>query len=106
MGLGILCLSISAFLHIVYTIAGNGFQGSVLLLAINFIMILCSGSIVPTAYLPKAAAVAGEFLPLHFWQNYMRDILFDVSSIKDVYIACSFVAAGIGLGVWCEWKDM
>lgn len=106
MGLGILCLSISAFLHIVYTIAGNGFQGSVLLLAINFIMLLCSGSIVPAAYLPKAAAVAGEFLPLHFWQNYMRNILFDVSSIKDVLIACSFVAAGIGLGVWCEWKDM
>lgn len=58
------CMEIAAsYILLVYTIAGNGFYGMLLLFCSNMSMLYCSGLIIPSAYLPKAASLIGKLLP-------------------------------------------
>lgn len=99
-------LSMASYFHIVYAVGGGGLQGTVLLLALNIGMLLCSGTVVPQAYLPEMAARAGEILPLSFWNHYSIQILFGETGVKGILTALGFVAAGIGTGVVMEWKNI
>ena len=65
-----LCAAIAtSFFFMVYTIAGSGLYGMLLLFCLNVVMLYCSGVIVPAAYLPKAAALIGKILPAAHMKN-------------------------------------
>lgn len=72
-----LCLGISAYFHLFYTLSGQGIQSNVLLLCVNVLMIICSGILIPSDYLPAAIQAVSKWLPLNFFDNFCADILFN-----------------------------
>lgn len=62
------CIS---YIFFIYELAGNGLYGMLLLLCCNVLMAYCSGLILPTAYLPKAAAYIGRALPAYHIKNLL-----------------------------------
>lgn len=101
-----LCLSIASFFHIVYTVSGGGFQGTIFLMAVNIGMILCSGAILPMAYFPDIIGKIGMYLPFHFWHEYSTGVLFGKIGILEILAALGFSGTGIGVGVVLKCKDM
>ena len=51
-------------------------QGAVFLLSANVLMVLCSGVVIPSAYLPEWAARLGQYLPLNFLHRYCAELFF------------------------------
>lgn len=91
----LLCLGISAYFHLFYTLSGQGMQGSVLLLCVNILMMICSGLLIPSDYLPAAVRTVGKWLPLNFFDSFCIEILFGtVSPLQWAAIAVWIVAAG------------
>ena len=81
-----MCIS---YIFMIYTIAGNGLYGMLLLFCTNVVMAYCSGLITPPAYLPKAAAFAGKLLPA----GYVRDmltVLFTGTFSPSAFVSCIF----------------
>ena len=59
-----ICSALSvSFILAVYSLAGSGLYGMLLLFLSNVLMLFVSGCIIPSAYLPKVAAVTGAQLP-------------------------------------------
>lgn len=92
--INILCLFLGtavciSYIFMIYTIAGNGLYGMLLLFCTNVVMAYCSGLITPPAYLPKAAAFAGKLLPA----GYVRDmltVLFTGTFRPSAFVSCIF----------------
>lgn len=104
-GLLLLCLSIAAYFHAMYAIAGGSKQGTVLLLCANFIMILCSGLLVPMAYLPEVVQQVGAWTPVTFWNRYYTGLVFDKIYMKEIVQVFVLFFLGSGIGVTVLWKD-
>lgn len=100
------CVSIAAFFHLVYELSGNAAQGAILLLFINIGMVLCSGIIVPTAYLSEGAAALGKFMPVSFWSNYMQKLLFDVVQTEEIGILILITGIEMSAGAFAVWKNV
>ena len=66
----------AVYFHGVYSIFGKGMQGAVFLLSANVLMVLCSGVVIPSAYLPEWAARLGQYLPLNFLHRYCAELFF------------------------------
>ena len=54
----------AVYFHAVYSVFGKGMQGAVFLLSVNAVMVLCSGVVIPSAYLPEAVGRAGQYLQI------------------------------------------
>lgn len=81
-----------SFFFAVYSVAGSGLYGMLLLFCINVVMIYCSGLLLPTAYLPNIAKHIGRFLPA----AYMNDLfgsLYNVMPGAASICACLAAAA-------------
>lgn len=81
----LLCLFFGIFIAVsyfftVYTAAGSGLYGMLLLFCLNVVMLYCSGIIIPASYLPKLAAVAGKFLPSAYIKTLLDTIYTDTLS--------------------------
>lgn len=100
-----LCLSVAAYFHGVYGGVKEGFYGGTVLLLTNIIMIICSGILVPLAYLPKAVGKIGVFLPLNIWNQYYLNLLFGEISIRDLLLVVGMIGIGFGIGVAGLWKN-
>lgn len=66
----------AAYFHVVFSIFGKGTQGTVFLLSANTLMLLCSGAVIPSAYLPETVARLGRYLPLNFLHKYCAELFF------------------------------
>lgn len=102
-GLVPLCLSIAMYFHIIYSACNSGMQAVFVLLAFNAAMIICSGAVLPSAYLPKPAAAAGIFMPLGCWSEFTADTAFGdgVMYFKLIWV----IVAELSIGALISWKN-
>lgn len=104
LGLLVLSTAIGAYFHLVYTLTNEGIQGGVLLLVMNLVMILCSGLLVPTAYLPGIIGRTGHLLPLTYWQEYSLQLLFGDVQLREMVLLLGMALIMTGLGALIKWK--
>lgn len=100
-----LCLAIAAYFHMLYAISGKNGQGAVVVFAVNIFMILCSGSVIPVAYLPKIAGKIGEYLPLTFWNEYGAQAVFGQITGELVAVQAAIILIATGIGAAVSWKN-
>ena len=87
-----------------YVLAGRGMQGNLLLLCGNVLMIFCSGTVVPSAYLPRVVGSIGKWLPLNLFHEYSAQMLFGSIEVKLVLWMIIWGLAAGGIGVLIAWK--
>ena len=80
------CIS---FIFMIYTLAGNGLYGMLLLFCANVVAAYCSGLITPFAYLPKIAAFIGKLLPTYYVRE-MFTALYTSSLKTSALMMCIF----------------
>ena len=100
-----LCIGISAFFHFVYRVAREGMQGTVLLLILIIGMVLCSGAVVPTAYIPDAVKKIGSIMPLTFWEAYCVKTFFEGIGLTQVCVALEIGTLEFLIGEVVAWKN-
>lgn len=104
-GMLVLCISIAAYFHAIYALAGSSMNGTLLILVCNLVMILCSGVLIPAAYLPDAAAGLGAILPLHFWNQHCSNLVFGETTFWAVLQLVGMSVIGTGIGTVALWKN-
>ncbi|MCI9417496.1 MAG: ABC transporter permease [Eubacterium sp.] len=99
------CLGIASYFHLIYALAGGSNHGAVCLLAANAVMMLCSGTVIPTAYLSRGLQTLGSCFPMGIWSQYEAGILFHSLQGSDlVNILLISVLTG-GIGTLLLWKN-
>ena len=99
-----LCFGIASYFSLMYVLAGRGMQGNLLLLCGNVLMIFCSGTVVPSAYLPRVVGSIGKWLPLNLFHEYSAQMLFGSIEVKLVLWMIIWGLAAGGIGVLITWK--
>lgn len=94
----LLCISISAFFHLIFVLTGGGVQSITVLLAVNVSMILAAGLLLPSVYLPDWLEAIGTVLPLHIWMEYMEEILYGHTDAAVVGSICVLTVIELGTG--------
>lgn len=100
------CVGISAYFNIVYTLSGRNAHSSVLLLGVNIIMIVCSGGIMPVEFLPFPVDKISSFLPLGYWVKYGVDVFNGIYSFDGIICSCILVVLSLWLGAFRQWKNI
>ena len=100
-----LCFAMAAYFHMLYTASGKNGQGAVVVLAANIFMILCSGAVIPIAYLPDIAGKIGRYLPLTFWNQYSAEAFFGQISAGLLLVQVLFTLIAAGIGAVVSWKN-
>ena len=98
--------SIATYIHVIYTLSGKRNQSSMLLLFTNIFMIICSGGIIPLAYMPRLVQSIGRYLPFSFWNQYIAKTVFDQLYAKDILVAVFISLIFILLGAVNSWEDI
>ena len=102
-GLYLLCLVFAACYHVVYAFTGDSFTGVLVLMAVELILVLQSGILIPLSYLPEAIAQIGRLLPLYQWNIYNMNLLFGACSFRNVMGMFVWLAAAAVIGtVLCK----
>lgn len=65
----IMSVSIAVFFHTILSLSGNVWTNVMILIQSVFYMILCGGSIFPSAFLPKALDSISNLLPFGYWRS-------------------------------------
>lgn len=65
--MGLVSLTMAVYFEVVYELTGDGKKGIFVLIIINSIGIVCSGMVIPTAYLQKYAGQIGRVFPFRYW---------------------------------------
>lgn len=99
------CLAIAAYFHMLYSISGKSGQGAVVIFAANIFMILCSGSVIPVAYLPAVAGKIGKALPLTFWNQYGAEAVFGQINVEMLLVQAAITLIATGIGAAVSWKN-
>lgn len=99
------CLAIAAYFHMLYAISGKSGQGAVIIFAANVFMILCSGAVIPVAYLPAAAGKIGSVLPLTFWNQYGAEAVFGQINVELLLVQAAIMLIATGIGAVASWKN-
>lgn len=100
-----LCFAIAAYFHMIYAISGKNGQGAVIVFAVNIFMILCSGAVIPIAYLPEIAGKIGKCLPLSFWNEYCAQTVFGQVSGEFLLVQLVIILVATGIGAAVSWKN-
>ena len=100
-----LCFAIAAYFHMIYAISGKNGQGAVIVFAVNIFMILCSGAVIPIAYLPEIAGKIGRCLPLSFWNEYCAQTVFGQVSGEFLLVQLVIILVATGIGAAVSWKN-
>lgn len=99
------CLAIAAYFHMLYSISGKSGQGAVVIFAANIFMILCSGSVIPVAYLPAVAGKIGKALPLTLWNQYGAEAVFGQINVEMLLVQAAITLIATGIGAAVSWKN-
>lgn len=97
-GVGLLCLALGAWFHLLFSLGGKSMQSTVMVLGVNLFMVLCCGLLLPAAYLPQSAEKLGDLLPLHGWSEYLQKLIFTGGSMKQGFpvLAGAVILTGLG----------
>lgn len=104
-GLIPLALAMSAFAHMVYSLAKKQSSGSILLLGVNAIMLLSAGGILPSAFFPELIRRFGQFLPLNFWMDYLEKVLFGKAFGAELFWELTMAGVFFLIGTIGTWKN-
>ncbi len=99
------CLAIAAYFHMLYSLSGKNGQGAVVIFAANIFMILCSGSVIPVAYLPAVAGKIGKALPLTLWNQYGAEAVFGQINVEMLLVQAAITLIATGIGAAVSWKN-
>lgn len=87
-----LCAALSvSYIFAVFDLAGSGLYGMLLLFLMNVLMLFCSGCIIPSAYLPKAAAVTGALLPTAYLKQCLTALFTNEIHITAVAAISAYI---------------
>lgn len=81
-GMLLLCISVASYFHAIYALADDSMHGTILILIINIFMIIGSGILIPSAYLPKIIVKIGEFTSFSVWNQYCSNLIFGENTIS------------------------
>ena len=70
----------------------------------NLGMLLCSGIILPSSYLPEAVAALGRFTPVALWDSYMQQFMFDYVSLELTFLFWGVTVVEILAGAVVVWE--
>lgn len=101
----LLALAISVHFYLIYAIARDEKQGVLLQLITGILMVLCTGLIVPQAYLPEAAQRIGNLVPLYGWSLAGQEMLFGELSWTVLQIPLVWMVVELVIGVYVSWKN-
>ena len=101
----LLCLGIAIYFHVLYELAGSSSQAAVFVFAVNIITIIGAGVLIPEAYLGKAVAGIGRFLPMKYWNAYAAGMLEGELSKEAVTGTVLFLLIGMAAGALLSWKN-
>lgn len=101
----LLCVSIAIYFHVLYSIAGNGSQGSVLLFAVNCLTSLGTGILIPTEYLGTGLKTVSRLLPMNCWNQLCTQIMTGRVEMTTVIVLCGYLMTGVAIGALVIWKD-
>lgn len=100
-----LALAISTHFHLVYSIAKDEKQGTLLLLVSSILMVICAGLVIPQVYLPEVAQWIGNCSPLYGWSLLGQQALYgEITGVAFLNTAVWFVIE-LGIGVYFAWKN-
>lgn len=99
------CFGVAAFFHMAYKIGKEGMQGTVLLLIATIGMVICSGAVIPVAYLPEIVGRLGTILPLTFWNHYCAETFFGTLGFGQIIVAIVIGCLEFGIGEIVTWKN-
>lgn len=104
----LLAAAVAVYFLLLYSLAGKGFSGSVFVLCANIGMIICSGAIVPTAYLPKTIGRIGAWMPMNFMNRFCASMIFDSAAVNDILVLLIWIAVVFvsGIGVRKIWNGL
>lgn len=97
-GMLLLCIAISVYFHMIYVLTDGGVQGVSVLLAVNVVMILASGLILPESYFPKWVQCFGSVMPLRIWTEYAMEVLFDQVTVMSAVRLLAITGIELGIG--------
>ena len=87
-----LCAALSvSYIFVVFDIAGSGLYGMLLLFLMNVLMLFGSGCIIPSAYLPKAAAKIGTLLPTAYLKHCLTALFTNKIHITAVAAISAYI---------------
>ncbi|MBO5460610.1 MAG: ABC transporter permease [Ruminococcus sp.] len=98
--------ALAVYFHLVFSFFGKGFHGSVFILSVNILMILCSGAVIPSAYLPAWAATVGAYMPLNFLNQFCADMMFGTITGVEIAGIVFWILIVFGMGVFFLWKSI
>ena len=87
-------LSMTAFVHLIYSWDNGNQTGYVLLLVITLLMILTSGTFLPVSFLPGPVQKISELLPLTWWRRFLMDIVLKRNCALSAVICFALFLAG------------
>lgn len=104
-GMLLLCISVASYFHAIYALADDSMHGTILILMINIFMIIGSGILIPSAYLPKIIVKIGEFTSFSIWNQYCSNLIFGENTISMYLKMVGISVMGAGIGVGALWKN-
>lgn len=104
-GMLLLCVSIASYFHGVYALAEDSIYGTIIILMINIFMIISSGILIPSAYLPKFIVKIGGFTPFSVWNQFGSNLFFDKNTIAMCLKIIGISVMGAGIGAGALWKN-
>lgn len=99
-----LAIAMAAFFHMVYSLAKDQSKGSILLLVVNVMMLVCAGGILPVALLPLWVQKIAGYLPFGFWMDYLEKVLYGKAFSAELWIELAMAAVFFVVGVIGTWK--
>ncbi len=81
---------ICAFTHLIFSMFRGREDSGLILLIVFMIMLIVSGCIVPSVFLPEKAAAIGKYLPAAMWR---KDVFFG-NAVRELIIGLAFLIGG------------
>lgn len=103
--LGIPTLSIAVHHHMIYAVAGKS-GGPLFLFLTDLLMMLCSGLVIPVAYLPSYVAAVSGILPLTWWYGLCLQIFYGTVTGTRIVWMVLLILVEAGIGTWGLWKKL
>lgn len=93
LGQFLISLSVAALFHVIYCLGKE--KGTVLIFFLDIGMILCSGVLIPSSYLPKPIQVISRINLLTYWDKHMMGTLF--AQVKGYEFLLEIIIIGLGI---------
>ena len=101
----LLCISLASYFHGIYSLSTDSMNGTLLLLMMNLFIIVCSGILIPSPYLPDWIIKIDEISPFFIWNNFCNSFLFGDISITICFQMILMSILGTGIGMVALWKS-